>query len=78
MINSAGIIGLTFLILLFFTVSDESDWIYNGGFYLISTMTLLIIASVVHPTTILAKLLEILYLSTLESVHTVYTYGIFL
>ena len=38
-INSAGIIGLTFLILLFFTVSDESDWIYNGGFYLISTMT---------------------------------------
>ena len=46
-INSAGIIGLTFLILLFFTVSDESDWIYNGGFYLISTMTLLIIASVV-------------------------------
>ena len=57
MINSAGIIGLTFLILLFFTVSDESDWIYNGGFYLISTMTLLIIASVVHPTTILAKLL---------------------
>ncbi|MDU7023755.1 MAG: acyltransferase family protein, partial [Staphylococcus epidermidis] len=40
-----------------FTVSDESDWIYNGGFYLISTMTLLIIASVVHPTTILAKLL---------------------
>ena len=56
-INSAGIIGLTFLILLFFTVSDESDWIYNGGFYLISTMTLLIIASVVHPTTILAKLL---------------------
>ncbi|MCZ2500698.1 acyltransferase family protein, partial [Xylophilus sp. Kf1] len=54
---SAGIIGLTFLILLFFTVSDESDWIYNGGFYLISTMTLLIIASVVHPTTILAKLL---------------------
>ena len=77
-INSAGIIGLTFLILLFFTVSDESDWIYNGGFYLISTMTLLIIASVVHPTTILAKLLGNPFLSTLESVHTVYTYGIFL
>ncbi|BGE82899.1 acyltransferase family protein [Staphylococcus petrasii] len=57
-IDGVGIAGLVMLIILFFTVSDNSSWIYNGGFYLISGMTLLIIASVVHPTTILAKVLS--------------------
>lgn len=56
-IDTAGIVGLIFLFVLFFTVKDESDWIYNGGFYLISTMTLLIIASVVHPATLVSKVL---------------------
>jgi peptidoglycan/LPS O-acetylase OafA/YrhL len=56
-IDGVGFIGLAFLILLFFTVQDESDWIYDGGFYIISTMTLLIIASVVHPSTLVSKLL---------------------
>ncbi|MCI2773507.1 acyltransferase family protein [Staphylococcus petrasii] len=57
-IDGVGIAGLVMLIILFFTVSDNSSWIYNGGFYLISGMTLFIIASVVHPTTILAKVLS--------------------
>ena len=57
-IDGVGLAGLVMLIILFFTVSDNSSWIYNGGFYLISGMTLLIIASVVHPTTILAKVLS--------------------
>ncbi|MCE5096457.1 acetyltransferase [Staphylococcus devriesei] len=56
-IDGIGIIGLITLILLFFTVSDSSAWIYNGGFYLISGMTLFVIASVVHPTSLLAKLI---------------------
>ncbi|MBM6423519.1 acyltransferase family protein, partial [Streptococcus suis] len=56
-IDGVGFIGLAFLILLFFTVQDESDWIYDGGFYIISTTTLLIIASVVHPSTLVSKLL---------------------
>ena len=51
------IIWTGLLILLFFTVQDESDWIYDGGFYIISAMTLLIIASVVHPSTLVSKLL---------------------
>ena len=38
-------------------MKDTSAWIYNGGFYLISGMTLFIIASVVHPSSILAKVL---------------------
>ena len=56
-IDGVGLFGLAFLILLFFTVQDESDWIYDGGFYIISAMTLLIIASVVHPSTLVSKLL---------------------
>lgn len=56
-INSVGIIGFIFLILLFFIVSDESDWIYNGGFYFILIMILLIIVSVVYLMIILVKLL---------------------
>ena len=46
-IDGIGILGLIILIYLFFTVKDTSAWIYNGGFYLISGMTLFIIASVV-------------------------------
>ena len=56
-IDGIGILGLIILIFLFFTVKDTSAWIYNGGFYLISGMTLFIIASVVHPSSILAKVL---------------------
>ena len=56
-IDTAGIVGLIFLFILFLTVKDDSDWIYNGGFYIISTMTLLIIASVVHPATLVSKVL---------------------
>ncbi|MCJ1656777.1 acyltransferase family protein [Staphylococcus sp. NRL 16/872] len=57
-IDGVGVVGLVILIILFFTVSDNSAWIYNGGFYLISGVTLFIIASVVHPSTILAKFLS--------------------
>ncbi|UDI78725.1 acetyltransferase [Staphylococcus taiwanensis] len=56
-IDGVGIIGLIILIILFFTVTDSSGWIYNGGFYLISGMTLFVIASVVHPSSILSKIL---------------------
>ena len=48
-IDGIGILGLIYL---FFTVKDTSAWIYNGGFYLISGMTLFIIASVVHPSSL--------------------------
>ncbi|MFW2695279.1 acyltransferase, partial [Staphylococcus aureus] len=44
------------LILLFFIINDETNWIYDGGFYLISILTLFIIASVVHPSTWIAKI----------------------
>ena len=54
-IDGIGIGSLLILIILFFTVNDDSDWIYNGGFYLISLVTLFVIASVVHPSTMIAK-----------------------
>lgn len=56
-ISTTGIIALITLIILFFTVEDDNKWIYSGGFYIISTLTLLIIASAVHPTNTFAKLL---------------------
>ncbi|HEI5148929.1 TPA: acetyltransferase [Staphylococcus aureus] len=54
-IDSIGSLSFIVLILLFFIINDET-WIYDGGFYLISILTLFIIASVVHPSTWIAKI----------------------
>lgn len=56
-ISAIGTCSLLILIMLFFVVEDDSKWIYHGGFYIISALTLLIIASAVHPTNLFAKLL---------------------
>ncbi|MEX6379273.1 acetyltransferase [Staphylococcus saprophyticus] len=56
-IDSIGAIGILILLLLFIKVDDNSDWIYNGGFYLISGITLFVIISVVHPSGYFAKLI---------------------
>lgn len=56
-IDGIGITALMVLIYFFFTVGSSDDWIYYGGLYLISAVTLLLIASSVHPSTILPKLL---------------------
>ena len=55
-IDSIGSLSFIILILLFFIINDETNWIYDGGFYLISILTLFIIASVVHPSTWIAKI----------------------
>lgn len=57
-IDLFGIIGLVILIYFFVTISDKDIWIYKGGFYLISFITLFIIASVVHPSGLFAKSLS--------------------
>ncbi|TGQ08297.1 acyltransferase, partial [Mesorhizobium sp. M00.F.Ca.ET.217.01.1.1] len=49
-IDGIGVFGIFILLLLFYKVNDNSDWIYNGGFYLISAMTLFVIMSAVHPS----------------------------
>ncbi|MGW7975451.1 acetyltransferase [Staphylococcus xylosus] len=56
-IDSIGIIGIALLLMLFFKVNENSDWIYNGGFYLISGLTLFVIISAVHPSGYFAKIL---------------------
>ena len=56
-IDSIGMFALLGLLLVFFKVSDDSSWIYNGGFYLISTLTLFVIISVVHPSGYFAKII---------------------
>ncbi len=57
-IDSMGSLSFIVLILLFSLLMMETNWIYDGGFYLIS-ITLFIIASVVHPSTWIAKIFQI-------------------
>ena len=57
-ISAIGIVGMAVLIYLFVVVSDQDKWIYSGGFYAISFLTLFVIASVVHPSSVLKKILS--------------------
>ncbi len=55
-IDSIGVVAIALLLMLFFKVNDNSNWIYHGGFYLISLLTLFVI-SAVHPSGYFAKIL---------------------
>ncbi|MGV3041542.1 acyltransferase family protein [Staphylococcus rostri] len=54
-VDTLGSIALVGLLTLFFIVDEQQFWLYSGGFYAISLLTLLIIASVVQPKGFLAK-----------------------
>ncbi|WP_052255417.1 acyltransferase family protein [Salinicoccus sp. YB14-2] len=56
-IDGVGVGALLVLVIIFITVDDSSHWIYYGGLYLITLVTLLLIASSVHPSTVLPKIL---------------------
>ncbi|QLK85689.1 acyltransferase family protein [Staphylococcus sp. 17KM0847] len=51
-LGSSALVGL---LVLFVIVNEQQYWLYSGGFYAISLLTLLIIASVVQPQGLLAK-----------------------
>ena len=55
LVDIVGVISLAILVCLFIYVDDQSYWIYNGGFYLISGITLFLIAGIVHPSGLLAR-----------------------
>ncbi|HBU9597911.1 TPA: acetyltransferase [Staphylococcus pseudintermedius] len=57
MIDTAGVVGLAILFICFKFVSETNSILYYGGFFLISTVTLLVIASSVHPSGDFAKFL---------------------
>lgn len=57
MIDTAGVIGLAILFICFKFVSETNSILYYGGFFLISAVTLLVIASSVHPSGYFAKFL---------------------
>ncbi|MGS4177627.1 acyltransferase family protein [Staphylococcus pseudintermedius] len=57
MIDTAGVVGLAILFICFKFVSETNSILYYGGFFLISTFTLLVIASSVHPSGYFAKFL---------------------
>lgn len=56
-IDGLGIASTIIIIALFIFVDDNSDWIYNGGFYVISVLTLFVILSAVHPSAYFAKII---------------------
>lgn len=57
MIDTAGVVGLAILFICFKFISETNSILYYGGFFLISTVTLLVIASSVHPSGYFAKFL---------------------
>ncbi|EIE3599155.1 acetyltransferase [Staphylococcus pseudintermedius] len=57
MIDTAGVVGLAILFICFKFVSETNSILYYGGFFLISTVTLLVIASSVHLSGYFAKFL---------------------
>ncbi|HEC2149084.1 TPA: acetyltransferase [Staphylococcus delphini] len=57
MIDTAGVVGLVILFICFKFVSETNSILYYGGFFLISAVTLLVIASSVHPSGYFAKFL---------------------
>ncbi|TBR31264.1 acetyltransferase [Staphylococcus pseudintermedius] len=57
MIDTAGVVGLAILFICFKFVSETNSILYYGGFFLISTVTLLVIASSVPPSGYFAKFL---------------------
>ncbi len=56
-IETIGCISLALLIYFMLTVSSSNNWLYFGGIYLISLGSLPVIASAVHPSTLLSKVL---------------------
>ncbi|UXR70161.1 MULTISPECIES: acyltransferase family protein [unclassified Staphylococcus] len=54
-VDILGGMALLVLLTLFVAVNEQQFWLYSGGFYVISLLTLLIIASVVQPKGMLAK-----------------------
>ncbi|HHU6751351.1 TPA: acyltransferase family protein [Staphylococcus pseudintermedius] len=56
-IDTAGVVGLAILFICFKFVSETNSFLYYGGFFLISAVTLLVIASSVHPSGYFAKFL---------------------
>lgn len=57
MIDTVGVVGLAILFICFKFVSETNSILYYGGFFLISAVTLLVIASSVHPSGYFAKFL---------------------
>jgi peptidoglycan/LPS O-acetylase OafA/YrhL len=48
-IDRAGAIGLTVLLLMFWRLDEFSPFLYRGGFVLLSLATVLVVAALVHP-----------------------------
>lgn len=56
-VDILGSVALLGLLTLFLIVNEQQFWLYSGGFYVISLLTLLIIASVVQPKGKLAEVM---------------------
>lgn len=74
LISLFGICGLVTLFYLFFKVSETSSFLYQGGFFIIGLITLVIIASSVHPNSLLMRFLSLNILTTIGR----YSYSLYL
>ena len=54
LINGAGFFGLTVVLVMFFATTEQSPFLYRGGFLLLSIATALLIGSLAHPASLLA------------------------
>jgi peptidoglycan/LPS O-acetylase OafA/YrhL len=54
-----GVTALFFIILMFFVTSQYDSFLYYGGMFLLSFFTVLLVASLAHPASILAKWLSL-------------------
>lgn len=56
-LESIGIIGLITIIIMFFVINEYDPFLYQGGMFILSIATALLIASLAHPSTWLGKAL---------------------
>lgn len=69
-----GVTGLFLIVLMFLVTSQYEDFLYRGGMFLLSIFTMVTVAALAHPASILAKWLSIKPLRWIG----VRSYGIYL
>jgi peptidoglycan/LPS O-acetylase OafA/YrhL len=73
-LNATGGIGLTFIIILFYITSQYDAFLYRGGMFLLSFVTMISVAAFAHPASLFSRWLSVMPLRWIG----VRSYGIYL
>lgn len=57
-LDGAGVISFILLLLMFMFMHEEGPFLYYGGMFFASIVTAILIATIVHPTSIMGKILS--------------------